>query len=410
MEHSLEKFLSNNKDVKKKEETDHIILENLWSDETFICRLDKTSNFHLLENVELPSELSALFHRDTNSLEFIYGPILKTDRSLGRKFKFHFEGSEFEAFFNNSSEILKLIALGFRSVDINDETNYRNLRLFKDYYQEPKSDAVKKIFADRIPTSFYVKGDFSKINFEFIGLCKHLNFYMKYFDRRAPITLIFDTDKTKEKFVLPCHANTRSFPETINIRKIDPVILDLFHVINDTSSIRLKYIFYYQVLEYCSYYHLNEELKRKLNNVVKNPDVLNNSSYYSRQIIDEFKNYFKTNDDKQKLEKLILDYCEYNDIKLEIKCNHKYFAQDLIFDGGFKIDSLIKNEEEAENPSKDILKSIIDKIDKIRNVLVHIRESRENKVILPTKRNNHQLIPYLYLIRRMAEIIAIKYE
>lgn len=171
----------------------------------------------------------------------------------------------------------------------------------------------------------------------------------------------------------------------------------------------MKYIFYYQVLEYCSYYYLNEDLKRKLNNVVKNPDIINNSDYYSKILVEEFKNYFKANDDRQKLEKLIKGYCSYSDIKNEIIANAEYFSKDLEFEGGFKLDALINSEKEAKNPHKDILKSIVERVDKIRNVLVHIRESRENKVILPTKKNNHLLIPYLFLVRRLAETISIKY-
>lgn len=408
---SIEKFLQLNKDVKKKEETDHINFENLWGDETFICRFEKTTDFKPLEYIELPVEFSAIFHRNLNALEFIFGPIPINDKISNRKFKFHYNSVEFEAEYDNVTETLKLLANGFRETQVKTETDYRNLRVFRDYYkQENASESLKRYFKDKVPTSFFIKGDFSKIQYDFIGISKHINFYMRYYDRSTPTILIFDANREKEKFIMPCHSETTEFPEILNIRKIEPVILDLLHTANETTSIRLKYIFYYQILEYCSYYHLNEELKRKLNNIVKNPDVLNNSSHYSRQMIEEFKNYFKSNDDKQKLEKLITDFCDYEDIKLEIKCNHKYFSQDLIFDGGFKVSAMIKNEDDAENPSKNIMKDVIDKIDKIRNVLVHIRESRENKIILPTKRNNHQLTPYLYLIRRIAEVIAIKYE
>lgn len=410
MSKHIDSFLGNNKTIKKKEETDHINFETLWGDDTFMCRFEKTADFSPIENIELPNEFSAIYHKDKSCLEFIYSVIPKTETTTNRKFKFHFEGLEFEAYFDKPSESLNLLASGFRATGVPSDTNYRNLRMFYDFGKNNQSDGLKKFFNDKVPTSFFVSGDFSKIQFDFVRLAKHLNFYMRYFDRKTPVILIFNTDKEKEKFVLPCHTETKEYPETINARKVEPVILDLLQVASETNNIRLKYIFYYQILEYCSYYHLNEELKRRLNNIVKNPDVLNNSGHYSRQIIEEFKNYFKTNDDKQKLEKLILDYCEYDDIKLEIKCNSQYFSQEIVFDGGFKLPALIKNADEAENPSKDILKNIVDKIDKIRNVLVHIRESRENKVILPTKNNNHQLIPYLYLIRRISEIIAIKYE
>lgn len=410
MNKNIESFLINNKDVKNIEETDHINFENLWGDDTFICRFDKNRDFSPLKNVELPNEFAGILHKDKNCLELIYGIIPKTEKTTDRKFKFHFDNLEFEGSFEKPSECVNLLASGFRVTDIASDTNYRNLRVFNDYSKPNQSEGLKKFYSDKNPTSFFVKGDFSKINNDFIKLAKHLNFYMRYFDRKTPIILIFNADKEIEKFNLPCHTAIEEFPDTIKGRKIEPVILDLLHVANETPNIRLKYIFYYQILEYCSYYHLNEGLKRKLNNIVKNPNVLNNSEHYSRQIIEEFKNYFKTNDDKQKLEKLVLDFCEYEDIKLEIKCNHVYYSQDIVFDGGFKVLAIIKNEDEAENPPKEILKNIIDRIDKIRNVLVHIRESRENQVILPTSKNNHQLTPYLYLIRRISEIIAIKYE
>jgi hypothetical protein len=407
---ALDNFLAINKGVKKTKETDHINLENLWGDDSFMCRFEKSADFTLIENLELPPEFSAIYHKSKNCLEFIYAVVPENVKTQNRKFKFFYNGIEFQAHFGPPTENLKFIALGFRATDIQSDTTYRNLRMFYDYFKNNQSESLKRFFENKTPTSFFVEGDFSKIDNDFIGLSKHLNFYMKYFDRSTPTILIYNPDKEKEIYTMPCHTDKQQFPEIINSKKIDPVILDLMHVALETSNIRLKYLFYYQILEYCSYYHLNDELKRKLNNIVKNPDVMNNSTHYSRVIIEEFKNYFKTNDDKQKLEKLIIDFCEYDDIKLEIKGNHKYFAQDLIFEGGFKISALIKNEEEAESPSKDIMKTIVDKIDKIRNVLVHIRESRENKVILPTQKNNHQLIPYLFLIRRISEIIAIKYE
>ena len=66
------------------------------------------------------------------------------------------------------------------------------------------------------------------------------------------------------------------------------------------------------------------------------------------------------------------------------------------------------NKKDLDNKSTELIRSIVDRVDRIRNVLVHIRESRENKVILPTVKNNRNLTPYLYLIRRLAEYIAIR--
>ena len=49
-----------------------------------------------------------------------------------------------------------------------------------------------------------------------------------------------------------------------------------------------------------------------------------------------------------------------------------------------------------------------DLLTKIRNVLVHAREKRESKGILPTRHNEAILRRYIPLIRRIAEQLALK--
>ena len=60
--------------------------------------------------------------------------------------------------------------------------------------------------------------------------------------------------------------------------------------------------------------------------------------------------------------------------------------------------------------SDTILNQVRLNIEKIRNVLVHLRESRENKVILPTEHNDQLLTPYLFVLRRIAEKVAMQFE
>jgi hypothetical protein len=390
-------------------ETEHININGLWNDSTLMCRFPKDENIEVLENITLPEEFSALIDNSNNCIEFIYGLLNKEDEIINRKFKFNYNNETFELTYDSSSIALKTLAKAFRQIEDISETRFRNLRPFKDYFRDDKTPGMEKFFKDRVPISFYIKGDLGKIE-NLVEFSKNLNFYMRFYHRRSPAIRIFNENQEKKEFNEYCYSRENGFPEHINSIQIEPVLLDLFQIASETPNIRMKYIFYYQVLEYCSYYHLNQDLKRKLNNVVKNPDIINNSSHYSKILVDEFKNYFKANDDRQKLEKLVYDYGSYSDIENEIVTNADYFSNDIEFEGGFKISALIKNENEAKDPHRDILKSIVDRVDKIRNVLVHIRESRENKVILPTKKNNHLLIPYLFLVRRIAEIIAVKYD
>ncbi|HUX61889.1 MAG TPA: hypothetical protein VMV32_11305 [Ignavibacteriaceae bacterium] len=403
--------MENNKSIVKKVESDYYELSLLWSDDTFVVRINKSTNFSLFKDILLPKELSAIYHSDSKKLEFIYTPLKSSELFLERKTKFFYNGVEFQSEFSKPSEALELLAKGFQEIDNETATNYRNLRYFRDFYKkEHLSERGKLFFKDKSPYSFFLSGDFDKIGNDFINLSKHLNVHLKYYDRKAPIIVIHEEQVENEKYETPCLSKFDSFPESIVINKIDPVIVDLFHIANETANIRLKYIFYYQILEYCAYYHLNDDLKRKLNNILKNPDLIGNSSNYSRLIIEEFKNNFKNNDDKLKLEKVVIDFCSYNEIKYELKCNPKSFCSDIKFEGGFILESIMREESEIDNPSKDVIKKIVDRIDSLRNVMVHIRESRENKVILPTRKNNNQLYSYTFLLRRIAEIIAFKYE
>lgn len=407
----LKSFLELNPSIEKETETEHINLKGLWSDSSFMCRFEKGINFTPLKEVYLPPELSAIYHSGEKKLEVIYAPFSPEVPFLNRNFKINIGSKSFECSFSKCSETLQFFATGFKEIENQSKTFYRNLRYFRDYFKpESAPKGAAKFFEGKIPISFWIEGDFDDGQTDFIDLVKHINFYMKFFDRKSSEILIFLPDEKEKDFELPCFNKKDNFPKEINGRNINPVILDLLQIASDTSNVRLKYIFYYQILEYCAYYNLNEDLKRKLNNIIRKPDLIDKSDIYSNLIVEEFKNYFKANDDKQKLEILINEYVDYDDIKEEINCNMKYFTETLEFDGGLNIKPILKEGSDLDNPPRDIIDSIIKRVSNIRNALVHMRESRENKVILPSKKNNHLLLPYLYLIRRLSENVAIKYD
>lgn len=148
-------------------------------------------------------------------------------------------------------------------------------------------------------------------------------------------------------------------------------------------------------------------MTKKLRDIIKRPDLLNNPNEYTKLIVDQFKENFKHNDDSMKLEKTIVDYCSFEDIKIELNKNLQFFTQPLEFDGGFKLDSILNDGSCIDKPPKQIMQALKNNIERIMNTMVHLRESRENKVILPTEKNNHMIIPYLFVVRRLAEKVAI---
>lgn len=428
MDTNLELLKKNNSSIEIKEETEHVNIEHLWSDDTFMLRYAIGTDFSTLTDIEFPNELCAIFHKSSQTLELIYAPLVETLSHLSRKTTFYFKGIEFKTEFKEPSEQLVQIAKGFKELDVPGESNYRNLRQFRDYYREDQQTSQMKVyFQDKKPFCFFIKGDFKKIKNEFIPFCKNINVYIKFFDRKAPIVSIVNVEPKIEEYPIPCKTSEETYPEIISTNEIDPVALDLLHIANETSNSRLKYLFHYQILEYFAYYYLDEELKRKLSNLLKSPDILHNYGNYSKIIIEELKDYSNNTSDKQKLTKLISDYLTVEDISNEIQSNLKYFSSDIEFDGHFKLPALITDEKifdkifsgsketkekkkEKERLRLELINSISDRIERIRNVLVHIRESRENKVIYPTRNNNRKLLPYLYLIRRMSEIVAMKYN
>ena len=156
---------------------------------------------------------------------------------------------------------------------------------------------------------------------------------------------------------------------------------------------------------------VKNNIKKELNNILKRPDINSKSKEYTRNILENLQDHFnKYRNDSDKMEKIFTEYIAYDDIILELLENGDYFCKEVEFDGGLIIKKLFNKPEEIENSNDNMLSTIRKNIERIRNVLVHLREQRENKVILPTPDNDKKLLPYLYLIKRIAEKIAIQYE
>jgi hypothetical protein len=381
---------------------------NPWFDESVNFAFKKRQNLTQIANVKFPEELVAIFHKDKQLLEFIFAPIEKEEFELNRKDKFNFQGVEFSCYYSEQTKALELLSKSFVIGSTDTESGHRNLPVFRNFYR--KNDIYQKFFKNAEPLSYFVQGDFKKICNNFVLLSKTLNFYRFYFKRTAPQILILKKKVKKQKYTQPCYSKKQPFPRIINAKEINPTLLEIFGVARETSNIRLKFIFYYQILEFASYYYLNNKVQNKLSSLLKQPDVSSNAAEYSKKVIEELKDHFSVRDDSSKLESTITDYCSIEDIKAEIECNYEYFSEDIEFDGGLSIPKILKNKDGIACLTDGDIVKVKKNIEKIRNVLVHLRESRENKVILPTAHNNNLLIPYLYIIKRIAEKVAIQFE
>ena len=397
-----------NPDLEIEEEIEHLNLKNLWYDDTFMIRLKKAEVDNSLNNLTFPYELSAVLHTTDKLLEFIMQPASESYFNDFADFSFYYDGNEYQCSFSEPTPQLFKLANGFRELSESSSTDYRNLREFRDFLRKddlPKY--VQKYFENRKPISFKIKGEFKTTDAEYKLFAKHFNFYVTYYNRSSPKIIVHEQKTEKENYEVPCLSNENDFPSALTFNPIDPVLLDMFEISRETKNVRLKYLFYFQILEYCSFYYLNDDLTKKLRDIIKRPDLLNNPNEYTKLIVDQFKENFKHNDDSMKLEKTIVDFCSFEDIKIELKKNLQFFTQPLEFDGGFSLDAILNDESSIDKPPKQIMRTVKNNIERIRNTMVHLRESRENKVILPTEKNNHMIIPYLFVVRRLAEKVAI---
>lgn len=392
----------NNEQIEVINDEGTITLKKCWNDDSFYFKFKSIIAMSFLKNIVFRKELFGIYHTDKKVYEFIYAPL---QEEFKRSFDYIYEGERYKLYYGTpSSEFQKLV----KHFSINEDAEmlsdrYVGLSRFFLYYQEKKKSMI--------PTNFFIEGNFSDDYNKHLAFFKHVNLMMTFYDRRSPYIAIYDTteDEVNDDIKVPCNLDVQSFPQIINTKQLNSTLLELMEAARSTNSYRMKYIFYYQILEYCSYYYIENDLKRKLTNIVKTPDILN-SDKYSSKIIELYSDYFKRNNDVQRMEKLLSDLCTYDDIKNELDKNTKYFVEKTCFDGGLIIDGLFNKPEDIENPPKSIMISIRKNIDTIRNVLVHARESRENVVIKPTHRNSLLLRPYLYLLRRIAEIVVIKFE
>ncbi len=397
-------FLENNKYINIQCADKRITANNCWGKNTFSFVFPSKRSMAFLKDVVLPKELFAIYHKDKEMFEFIFTPTLE---KYTLAFEYIYDSRPYKLFYDKPTkefaELMKYIDFN-QEEELDDRT--MGLIRYNMYYKSP-------ILEERFyPTNFFIKGDFNNQNYsDILVFFKHVNFILSFYDRTSPNIIINDNSDTQIGDInVPCKSCGESFPSIINTHKFDTTLLELMDAAKNTNNIRLKFIFYFQVLEYCSYYYIENNLKRRITNITKSPDILN-SEKYSQSIIEIYSEYFKQNKDDKRMERLILDLCTFEDIKNELLVNNKYFIEDICFEGGLKIKGIFNNIQEIENtPPKDILSTIRRNLETIRNVLVHARESRENVVIKPSPKNSELLRPYLYLIRRIAETVIIKYE
>jgi hypothetical protein len=410
----LKTFIKNNSFAEVNIEGDNLLIDKPWGRNDARLKSDISNHNFIsaLNGIIFNPKYDALFHSKANKAEFIFSfinPDSEDYRDIkDRKFSVHFGGQCYKCYFSEPSEELMIIAKHFERLPSDVSVNSApQIQPFKDYQNlDNKDTRVKKYFEDKIARNFFIESQTAFDLTTFENLCKHVNFLMSYYDRETPLIEIKpDIDQQYYKNKPAVRLTEGSFPEIMIAHPIDEIIMKLIDVARGSNP-RFSFLYYYQVCEYAGYYYIDENAKRELRRFLKDPALVNCGE---EKVSELFAILTEINHaDDVKIKKVIEEYCDPKILWREINNDKDFFSEDHEFEGGFFIKSLIAKDTTEESWSKMWMPKLYDHLTKIRNSLVHAREKRENKVILPSASNNARLTHYTPLIRRLAEQIALR--
>lgn len=391
-----------------------LLVEKPWGGDDARFRFPLTEKLTIdeLNHIRFHQKFDAIIHDDSGHIEFIYGFLNPEEENnkgvIDRRFVVHFEGKTFECFFAEPTKRMLMIARGFERLP-SDMPNRSAPQLlpFRDFQNlDGLREANKKYFVGKIPRNFFIKSEAIPVDGQLENLARHINFLLRYYDRSSPVISIHDTDNMGEMSACkPIRHIEGEFPKELVVQPIDDILLKLLEVAR-ASQPRFAFLYYYQVIEYAGYYYVDEGTKKALRNHLKDPAVINCGD---EKIADLFSIFSEiSHSDDVKMRKVIEEHCDPSVIWREVENDIGFFCTENSFRGGFELKPLVSRDTTKAAWEAMWMPKLFDQLTKIRNSIVHARERRENKVILPTRTNNKMLSHYIPVIARVAEQIALK--
>ena len=405
----LAKFLKHNPHAEIVKRGQYFYVQRPWNDESvgFILR-HAAELVEALNKLVLPPRFTAIYHLGSKTVEYIYTVLDSDDPCCKREFKFVLSGKPYLCKYREASKELLTLSKHFRRTGRQTLTEHRNLTLLKEYveFKSKKRVTFEEAFFDMKPISFFISG-FKKFDeVEIIEVSKHLNFFMQYYDRDTAYIVIHAPElESTEPFKQP-QITEITFPETITTKRQDPFLLDLALTANATNTARLKFIYYYQIIEYAAFYYIDTKTRSELLKIINNPDIQAKADLYIPRILEAI-NVGVRQEEETKTDSVVRAACSLELLWEEIERNISYFSTKQEFDGGFIIEPLI-----PENCTRDFFcgcwnPKITHTLRYIRNALVHGREKKFISVITPTKHNDLLIRPWTSIAQCIAEQVII---
>lgn len=410
----LVEFQKNNPQCKFSIQEKQLLIERPWDTEDvrFAFDISDLASIEDMNNIAFRHQFDAIFHLDDGCVEFIFGflpPDEEPFRSyIGRRFQFNFEGVAYECSYEKPTDRLLALAKRFRRLPSDSGIVVApQLLAFRDVQRlEKLPAAAEQYFKNKEPRSFILRCDRAPLSFDIASVARHLNLVMLYYDRRsAQIVIRSSESDARFERTRPCRYINGEFPQAFSIAPVDDFILQLIEVARDSNP-RFAFIYYYQVFEYAGFYYVDEKAKRELRRYLRDPAMINCSEDRLSELFSVLTEI--THNDEIRMRKVIEDYCDPRALWEDITHDKEFFCTPTVFEGGFELPPFIAQDTTIDTWCTMWMPKLFDQLTKIRNCLVHARERRQSRVILPTRANNYLIERYLHVIARLAEQIAFR--
>jgi len=388
------------------EESDEAVIRSPWGDGSIYLKIpdDHAALFAALNGVLLPERFAAAWHRDTKDLEVMYTafPLAGSQADVSRrKFSFSFLGGEYACEFGRSSD--RVLAIAENAIFAGaSRTEFRNLPPFQYYIESEKGGAPK--LPGAAPISFWIRNiEWNEQNV--VDLSRHLNFYMTYYDIHSPVINIHppkpdhdDGRKQRERYVIG------SFPEKISGTNLNSNLMHYWAASRIGDAFR-RFLYCYQVLEFASFYFVDDQIKRAVKKALITPHVMGEMDSIVIKIIDHVQDAKMW--DGNKMDALLKELVDPELIWREVEKNREYFCKAIEFDGGYSLKPLIVDKTSRETFSHDWHTKFNHTIRSLRNALSHGKEQKITTVITPTVQNFSRMQPWTDIMSVAAgEVVA----
>jgi hypothetical protein len=402
----LQAFLSRNPEAEVRTGEREPSVVRPWGEDAIEIPLhsDDEELCEALNAVRLPPRFTAIWHEDTRDFEVIFTVLAEGDRFLDRSFEFRYRGSCYHCSFGPSSSRLRAIARKARPSGSPSRSDFRNLLPFYRFEHTLEAHPDADYATHGKPISFWICGIDEYDDDHISDLVRNLNFHMSYFDRYTPTILIHEepaaSNKVDDLRPLPIDY----FPGTLSGKDIDQHLLILWESAR-TGDPFLRFIHYYQILEYAGFYHFRDKVRRDIERAIIAPDAVSRPDRVAQQILDVISTDRRR--DEEKINEMIEECVDLQEMWHILGGSLAAFSEVIELDGGFVLPEVVNASATYEEFERSWNERFSAALHRVRNALVHAREFRQSTMIAPTTANHARLFPWLLPLSQTAARVML---